>query len=224
MGKRRNWKIGMNASGYSAQCHGGGGGTGEARYAYYRRCQIFRRNGEQCKAPAEKGAHICYAHAGQQAMALRRKQELTAVLAEAARGMCARGRPEFGVADIFMDFNAIQVTIAVMTQALIDGRIDCKTAGRLAVGLQTASKLLRLYHREHRGRQSGKTLTTNQAKEHKRAPESKTEQVVDMAASGDRNMAADVAETANVVVISGLHGGGVKAEQATGPPEWLRAA
>ena len=34
----------------------------EARYAYYRRCQEFRRNGEQCKAPAEKDAQICHAH------------------------------------------------------------------------------------------------------------------------------------------------------------------
>jgi hypothetical protein len=35
----------------------------EARYAYYRRCQVFRKNGGQCKAPAEKGSGICYAHA-----------------------------------------------------------------------------------------------------------------------------------------------------------------
>jgi hypothetical protein len=45
-----------------------------ARHSYYRRCQLFRRNGEQCKAPAEKGAHICHAHAAQQAMALRRER------------------------------------------------------------------------------------------------------------------------------------------------------
>src|SRR3982074_2657715 len=109
----------------------------EARYAYYRRCQVFRKNGEQCKAPAEKDSHICYAHAGQQALTLRRKLQLMVVLAEVACGMRARGKPEFEVADIFMDFKAIQVTLAVMSQALIDGRLDCKTAGRLAVGLQT---------------------------------------------------------------------------------------
>jgi hypothetical protein len=114
----------------------------EARYAYYRRCQVFRKNGEQCKAPAEKDSHICYAHAGQQALTLRRKLQLMVVLAEVARRMRARGNPKFEVADIFMDFKAIQVTLAVMAQALIDGRIDCKTAGRLAVGLQTFSKLL----------------------------------------------------------------------------------
>jgi hypothetical protein len=34
----------------------------------------------------------------------------------------------------------------VMAKALIAGRIDCKTAGRLLVHLQTMSKLLRIVH------------------------------------------------------------------------------
>jgi len=41
-----------------------------------------------------------------------------------------------------MDFKGIQVTLAKVAQALIEGRIDCKTAGRLLVGLQMASKVL----------------------------------------------------------------------------------
>jgi hypothetical protein len=132
-----------------------------ARYAYYRRCQVFRGNGEQCKAPAEKGEQICHAHATQQATALRRERERQAVLAEAVAEMSRRGRLEFGkhefeAKDLFMDFNGIQVTIAKMAQALIDGRIDCKTAGRLAVDLQMMSKLLWLYQSGRRG----KALTT----------------------------------------------------------------
>lgn len=123
----------------------------EARYAYYRRCQVFRKNGQQCKAPAEKGTHICYAHAGQHALAARRERERRAVLEEVVRQMRSRGRGEFGPADIFMDFNAIQVTLAVMAEAVIDGRMDCKTAGKLAVTLQMAAKLLALYHGAHRG-------------------------------------------------------------------------
>ena len=119
----------------------------EARYAYYRRCQVFRKNGEQCKAPAEKGSHICHAHAGQLEMAVRRQRERRAVLAEVVAVVRRRGKPEFGMADIFMDFNAIQVALGVMAQALIDGRIDCKTAGWLAVNLQMASKLLRMIQR-----------------------------------------------------------------------------
>jgi hypothetical protein len=119
----------------------------EARYAYYRRCQVFRKGGEQCKAPAEKGSHICYAHAGQLAMAVRRERERQAVLAEAVAQMRKRGRPECEMADLFMDFKGINVTLAVMMRAVIDGRVDCKTAGRLVVQLQTVSKLLWMLHR-----------------------------------------------------------------------------
>lgn len=132
----------------------------EARYSYYRRCQLFRRNGEQCKAPAEKGAAICHAHAAQQAMAFRRDVERQIVLAEAVAEMRRQGRPECELADLFNDFKGIQVTLAVMSRALIAGRIDCKTAGRLLVHLQTMSKLLWLYHRGHRGTQREKDLTT----------------------------------------------------------------
>jgi len=119
----------------------------EARFAYYRRCQVFRKGGEQCKAPAEKGSHICYAHAGQLATAVRRERERRAVLEEAVARMRKQGRPECEMADLFMDFKSINVTLAVMAQALIDGRIDCKTAGRLVVQLQTVSKLLWMIHR-----------------------------------------------------------------------------
>jgi hypothetical protein len=122
----------------------------QERYSYYRRCQIFRKNGEQCKAPAEKGSQICYAHAGQLALALRRERERRAVLAEAVAEMRRRGKQEYEAKDLFMDFKGIQVTLAKMAQALIDGRIDCKTAGRLALGLQMASKLLWIIHRKGR--------------------------------------------------------------------------
>jgi hypothetical protein len=136
----------------------------ELRYAYYRRCHVFRRNGEQCKAPAEKGSYICHAHAGQLAMAVRREQERRAVLAEAVAEMRRKGRPKFEMADLFMDFKGIQITLAKMAQALIDGRIDCKTAGRLVVQLQMASKLLRLYHRGTQ--RTATTLTTQDTKKH----------------------------------------------------------
>ena len=119
----------------------------QARYGYYRRCQVFRRNGEQCKAPAEKGSHICYAHAGQQAMALRRDLERRVVLAEAVAEMRRKGHTECELENLLMDFKGIQVTLAVMSRAIIGGRIDCKTAGRLIVHLQTISKLLWTLHK-----------------------------------------------------------------------------
>jgi hypothetical protein len=119
----------------------------EARYAYYRRCQVFRRNGVQCKAPAETGSHICHAHAGQLATAVRRERERQAVLVEAVAEMRRQGRTECKMADLFMDFKGINVTLAVMARALINGRIDCKTAGQMVVHLQTCSKLLWQIHR-----------------------------------------------------------------------------
>src|SRR5215467_2972861 len=119
----------------------------EARYSYYRRCQVLRRNGVQCKAPAEKDATICHAHAAQHAMAFRRDLERRIVLAEAVAEMRRQGRPECELVDLFSDFKGIQVTLAVMSRSLIAGRIDCKTAGQMVVHLQTMSKLLWLYHR-----------------------------------------------------------------------------
>jgi len=187
----------------------------EARYAYYRRCQVFRKNGDQCKAPAEKGAHICYAHAGAQAMAFRRKLELTIVLAEMVRRMRLRGRPEFEIADIFKEFNAIQVTLGVMAQAIIAGRIDCKTAGRLAVGLQTAAKLLRLHHRVHGETQREQNaLTTKDTKEHK-------------GRSGD--LSSDYRGTFQTIekhkIVTGfMRRTDFRLERAHAPPEWGRAA
>ena len=80
-------------------------------------------------------------------MAVRRERERQAVLAEAVAEMRRRGRPEFKAKDLFMDFNGIQVTLAVMAQALIVGKIYCKTAGTLVVELQTFSKLLWIMQR-----------------------------------------------------------------------------
>ena len=63
------------------------------------------------------------------------------------------------MADLFMDFKGINVTLAVMMKAVIDGRVDCKTAGRLVVQLQTVSKLLRVLHRKGReGRKENQIL------------------------------------------------------------------
>jgi hypothetical protein len=130
----------------------------EARYSYYRRCQMFRRNGEQCKAPAEKGSHSCYAHASQRATAFRRDLERRIVLAEAVAEMRRQGNAECEMADLFTDFKGIQVTLAVMSRAIIAGRIDCKTAGRLLVHLQTMSKLLWTLH--------GKRTSHTEARRH----------------------------------------------------------
>src|ERR1041385_5715840 len=67
------------------------------------------------------------------------------VLAEAVAEMRRQGKRDCDMTNLLMDFKGIQVTLAVMSQALIAGRIDCKTAGRLLVDLQTMSKLLRMH-------------------------------------------------------------------------------
>ncbi len=114
----------------------------EARYAYYRRCQLFRPNGVQCKAPAMKGEPICYSHAAEADLARRREAQRWAVLEEAARRMRAAGAQDFTVGDVFGDFRAIQKVIAVMAEAVIRGSIDERTAGRLAADVQRASRIL----------------------------------------------------------------------------------
>lgn len=214
----------------------------EARYSYYRRCQVFRKNGEQCKSPAETGAHICYAHTREQATAFRRKLQLTILLAEVVRRMRQRGKPEFEVADIFMDFNAIQVTLGVMAQAVINGTIDCKTAGRLAIGLQTAAKVLRMIHRQGREARkgqrirpqvcadeggSGKGLTVTDTEDHngrsgdpvigRLGDRTETYQEISL---GTIDLAESICN-AEVAIIRVERS---NIQRSTGPPEWVRAA
>lgn len=215
----------------------------EAWYAYYRRCQVFRKGGQQCKAPAEKGSHICHAHAGQLAMAVRRERERRAVLEEAVAQMRRRGRPECEIADLFMDFKSINMTLAVMAQAVIAGRIDCKTAGRLVVQLQTASKLLQVYHRGHREAQRTTTaLTTKdtgstspsqaqarsgQAEEHearKTLPRISTDHTDRNEVRAGENSAANEREETRIVLVAKMLAVADGRRWAHAPPELLMAA
>jgi hypothetical protein len=199
----------------------------EARYAYYRRCQVFRKDGEQCKAPAEKGFGICYAHAREQATAFRRKLQLSILLVEVARHMRARGKPEFKIADIFTDFDAIQMTLAMMAQALLDGRIDCKTAGRLAIGLQTAAKLLQLCQRAHRESQKKENLTTKITKEHEDQPvstiagKSAHENYREIGNKPGIGKNGTVRHEILKIVLLRI---GLGFDRAHAPPEWMKAA
>jgi hypothetical protein len=215
----------------------------EARYAYYRRCQVFRKGGEQCKAPAEKGSHICYAHAGQLATAVRRERERETVLAEAVAQMRKRGKPDCEMADLFTDFKGINMTLAVMGQAVITGRIDCKTAGRLLMQLQTLSKLLCVLHRKGReGTQRTTTaLTTKDTKKHKELPQicaderrlEKPGQEPNLTAEAQRrgeeprtkkNWAAHEREETRIVLVNEVLAIANRRGWAHAPPELLRVA
>lgn len=205
---------------------------------------MFRKGGEQCKAPAEKGSYICYAHAGQLAMAVRREQERRAVLEEAVAQMRRQGRPECEMADLFMDFKGINVMLAVMAQALIDGRIDCKTAGRLVVQLQTVSKLLWRLHRKGReGRKEKQVLpqiyaderrlgkekasTTKDMKEHegrKNLPPINTHVADKNKMRASKNWAAYEREETRIVLIAKVLEIAAGRSWAHAPPELLMAA
>ena len=110
----------------------------EARYAYYRRCQVFMKNGRQCKAPAEKGTQICRNHAGQIETELRRERERWAALEITAERMRAAGRRDFSARQIFHDPQAIRTAMNIIMQALASDAIEDKTAARLLNELQLA--------------------------------------------------------------------------------------
>ena len=103
----------------------------EACYAYYRRCQQFRRNGEQCKAPAMKGEAICHGHAEQADAERRRQQQRRKLLA----------RPGAGLGS----FRAIQRTISELARAILADTIDRKAAGRLMMEIQTAIRVQKMH-------------------------------------------------------------------------------
>jgi len=123
------------------------------------------------------------------------------VLAEAVAEMRRQGHTKCELANLFTDFKGIQVTLAVMARAIIGGRIDCKTAGRLVVHLQTMSKLLWLYHR---GSQREKNLTTKDTKEHqgsKTLPLINTDET-DLQDATKNNLAANERKKTRLVLFS----------------------
>lgn len=98
----------------------------EERYGYYRRCQTFRRNGEQCKAPAIKGDSLCYKHA-QEADLAQRRQTM---------------RQRF-VLPPLRDLKTVQRSLGEVAKAIIEDRIDEEYAGELLQELERASIALR---------------------------------------------------------------------------------
>jgi hypothetical protein len=94
----------------------------EARYGYYRRCQRFRKGGQQCKAPAMKDADVCYKHQ-EQADIERRKAQYTL--------------------PPLVNLATVQRAIGEVAQALAQDRIDEDYAGELLHKLEEASLVLR---------------------------------------------------------------------------------
>jgi hypothetical protein len=95
----------------------------EERYGYYRRCQRFRKNGQQCKAPAMKDTDRCYKHQAQADVERRRRAQFTL--------------------PPLVDLKTVQRAIGDVAQALIQDRIDEDYAGELLQKLERASMALR---------------------------------------------------------------------------------
>jgi len=95
----------------------------EERYGYYRRYQRFRRNGQQCKAPAMKESDRCYKHQEQADIERRRREQYTL--------------------PPLVDLKTIQREIGNVMQALLEDRIDEDYAGELLQKLENASIKLR---------------------------------------------------------------------------------
>jgi hypothetical protein len=95
----------------------------EARYGYYRRCQRFRKNGQQCKAPAMKDADVCYKHQGQADLERRRRAQYTL--------------------PPLVDLATVRRAISDVAQALWQDRIDADYAGELLQKLEQASVVLK---------------------------------------------------------------------------------
>jgi hypothetical protein len=122
----------------------------EPRYAYYRRCQQFRKNGEQCRAPALKGESLCYMHDAQARAEARYQQS----------------RQELGVRNAGNDRRSRQQAIGRLAEAVLNDRIDRKSAGRMVTELQAAITLLKAERSDGTGNQGASVRCTRRPFNH----------------------------------------------------------
>jgi len=94
----------------------------EPKYAYYRRCSRVRKNGERCKGPAMKGEVLCYSHFNEAELAQFRDRQRRELLGNV----------------LAQPINRLEVNRALerINWALMQGRIDPKTAGSLLVEIR----------------------------------------------------------------------------------------
>ena len=95
----------------------------EERYGYYRRCQHFRKGGEQCKGPAMKDETLCYKHEQQEQMRRRRERQF--------------------LLPPLRDLKTVQQWLGEVAKAIIENRIDEDYASELLGQLERASAALR---------------------------------------------------------------------------------
>ncbi len=108
----------------------------------YRACRHIKPNGLRCESPALKGTNFCYFHSKLHSLGAEQEDKF---------GPMRLPLPE-GTA-------AIQLSIAKITDSLINGRIDPKRAGQLLYAMQIDSQNLES-HRYSQISEQVETMTT----------------------------------------------------------------
>jgi hypothetical protein len=98
---------------------------GAGRYTMYRTCRHVKTNGIRCKSPALRGGHFCYYHS---------KIHTIGAEPNAKFGPLQLPTPE--------DRAAIQISVARISDAIINDRLNQKKASSLLYGLQIASQFI----------------------------------------------------------------------------------
>jgi hypothetical protein len=91
----------------------------------YRTCRHIKPNGLRCESPALRGTNFCYFHSKLHSLGVEPHAENEPLRLPSPEGPAA-----------------IQLSIARITNALIDGRIDPRRAGQLLYAMQIASQHL----------------------------------------------------------------------------------
>jgi hypothetical protein len=116
----------------------------QARYAYYRRCQVVMGSGEQCRCPALKGGEICRNHAEQKRVLERRLGQQVEVLSRAADKLAkSTGRKDV-IEDLFESRRGIQLALDEAMHAIVEDRIDEKAARELLRELERATARIKI--------------------------------------------------------------------------------
>jgi hypothetical protein len=92
----------------------------------YMECRHIKVNGLRCQSPALKSGHFCYYHA---------KLRMAGSEPELKFGPLQLPAPD--------DAAAIQLSVARINQAILDGRLDLAKAAALFTGLRIASRFIR---------------------------------------------------------------------------------
>jgi hypothetical protein len=101
-----------------------------------RHCEHVKTNGRFCGSPAMRGRHYCFFHLNLAGQRLRAQQ------------FAARGQGHLPELPPLEDAASIQIALMQVTEWLLRGMIDHKTAGLVLYSLQTASCNLRNMQKE----------------------------------------------------------------------------